>query len=291
MGYLMILGATLLWSLLGSLVKVASPYVSSEIVTFSRFFFALVCLLPILVAQRRKLAPWPIWNRWIWIGALGKAANYFLENIALVRGFSFGNVVVWPAQSTILLLFSALLLRERITRGQLVAVVLCILGVSVITWNGTPLEAFLGENLPLTLLYVFASFGASIYIIAQKRLIETYSSAQLNFLMFAIAALFTVVPAGVTLPQAGPFSWPALLALAGTGAITGFAFFLTGNALRTVPVFWSSVLQNVTVLLSLIWGVVFFHEPVTGYIAAGVAIFLCGMVLMNLPQLRAGHAK
>jgi drug/metabolite transporter (DMT)-like permease len=42
-------------------------------------------------------------------------------------------------------------------------------------------------------------------------------------------------------------------------------------------------MQSSTVLLSIVWGVLFYGDPVSAYIIVGAVVFLAGIVLVNLP--------
>ena len=52
--------------------------------------------------------------------------------------------------------------------------------------------------------------------------------------------------------------------------------------MKKIPVFLVTVIQSSTVILSLLWAVLFFHEPVTRYIVAGTLVFFTGIILVNI---------
>jgi len=57
--------------------------------------------------------------------------------------------------------------------------------------------------------------------------------------------------------------------------------------MKTIPVFIVTVIQSMSVILTLIWAVLFFNEPVTAWIISGTLIFLCGMILVNKKKKKA----
>ncbi|WP_165452666.1 hypothetical protein [Paenibacillus thalictri] len=102
---LLLLAATMSWSFVGILVKSASVMLDSSSIAFARFAFGVVALAALLLLLRQPLRV-EYKNRWIWIGALGKSANYFFECIAIAIGFSYGNILVGPIQTVVLLLLN-----------------------------------------------------------------------------------------------------------------------------------------------------------------------------------------
>lgn len=53
-----------------------------------------------------------------------------------------------------------------------------------------------------------------------------------------------------------------------------------------VPLLVATIIQSSTVLLSIVWGVLIYGDPVSGYIITGAIVFLTGIVLVNLPGKR-----
>ena len=67
-------------------------------------------------------------------------------------------------------------------------------------------------------------------------------------------------------------------------------FLLQAEGFKTVPIFVATVVQSSTLLLSLLWAALLYHERITGWIVAGVALFLTGILCVNLKTPRAGRA-
>ncbi|HZG75561.1 MAG TPA: EamA family transporter, partial [Paenibacillus sp.] len=99
--------AALSWSLVGVLVKIASFQFDPYTITFARFALGVAALAAVVYFTKGSLRP-AAFHRWIWIGAIGKCANYLFENVAIAIGHAYGGVLVQPIQ-TIVLLFAGLL--------------------------------------------------------------------------------------------------------------------------------------------------------------------------------------
>jgi len=119
--------------------------------------------------------------------------------------------------------------------------------------------------------------------VCQKKLLDKLDTVELNNSMFLIGALC----AGGILPLTGtvvtgPIRLPAAVAMLILGAITGVGFLLQAEGFKTVPLFVATVVQSSTVLLSLVWAALLYHERITGWIILGTALFLAGILCVNL---------
>ncbi|NLB43150.1 MAG: DMT family transporter, partial [Clostridiales bacterium] len=149
MGIFLLLLAALLWSFVGILVKTAATMVDSSIITLSRFLFGVLFLVIFIKIRDKKLTfTWR--NKWILLGAIGKSVNYIFENIGISLGYAYGNVIVLPLQTIIMVLVSTFHLKEHLELKSLIFVVLCLSGALLISWNGLPLSVFFNTNLITT---------------------------------------------------------------------------------------------------------------------------------------------
>nr|WP_246427877.1 DMT family transporter [Paenibacillus phyllosphaerae] len=282
----MLLLATIAWSFVGVLVKTASTMVDSPIITFSRFFFGVVFLGIFLLLKDRRIQLRAA-LAWIWIGAIGKSANYIFENIGISIGYAYGNILVQPVQ-TITLLFAAMLLfRERISARGWMAALLCVIGVIVVGWNGLPLDALLDGSGLTTLLFTLAGIGAAVHVLSQRMLMRDMDAGNMNFSVFLWSSILVAVPVPfqsegfhgeVTLA-----AWMALILL---GVITGLSFLWFAKAIQKVPFTIVAIVGNSSVLFTILWSYLFFREPITGYVIGGTCIFVAGFLLLNFPVPR-----
>jgi len=290
-GYLFLLLATIAWSFVGVLVKTASTMVDSSIITFSRFFFGVVFLgIFLLIKDRRVQLRSGL--KWIWLGAAGKSVNYIFENIALTIGYSYGNILVQPIQTVTLLLASAFLFNEKVNMRGWFAASLCIIGVIIIGWNGVPFHTFMQGSGLTTLLFTLAGIGAAVHVLSQRALARTMDSGNMNFSVFFWSSMLVALPMpfqtqGFT-GTVSVWAWAALILL---GVITGLSFFWFAEAMRRVSFVVVAIVGNCSVLFSILWSYLFYHEPITGYVVGGTLVFLTGFLLMNFPMKRRRVAK
>ncbi|MFC6457370.1 DMT family transporter [Paenibacillus vulneris] len=281
-GYFLLFLATLSWSFVGILVKTASGMVDSTTITFARFALGIVFLgiLLLLKDGRIKLRG----NmKWIWLGALGKSCNYFFENLALSIGYSYGNILVGPIQTVILLLVSAFYFKERVSARGWAAAGLCIGGVLMISWNGLPLHQMLASNGLTTVLFIFSAVGTTFHVLSQKMLIQSMDAENMNFSVFFWCSLLMALPLPVQAHATGPVNGWAIAALLGLGLITGLSFNWFAQALKRVSFAVAVIVSNSGVLFTIAWSYLFFHDPITVYIIGGAGVFMAGLLLLNWP--------
>ncbi|MFS0724563.1 DMT family transporter [Paenibacillus sp. 1P07SE] len=287
MGYVFLLLATLAWSFVGLLVKSASTMVDASMITFARFslgifFLGLFLLLKDGRIQLRSHL------KWIWLGAAGKSINYIFENIAISMGYAYGNILIPPIQTVVLLLVSPLLFKEHVSGKGWIAAACCMAGVLAISWNGQPLDDLLGGSGWITLLFACSAVGSALHVLSQKQLVQAMDNGSMNFSVFFWCSVLTALP----LPMQsegfiGPMSVWAWLALAALGLITGLSFVWFSEAVRRVPFPMIIIVSNSMVLFTILWSFLFLGEPITVYIIGGTVMFFLGLLLLNLPLMKA----
>lgn len=288
MGYVYLLLVALMFSLGGTSVKMIRPYFGPSMITLMRFAVGVFWLLLLKLIKRKHFRqdfPSAFRKHWKWLafGAAAKMAAYTMENIGLSIGVSYGNILTQPAQMLLMTVLGVLVLKESMNAWKWSGVGLCILGIVLISWNGLSLDAFLGDNLPLTLLYVFSGFCAGLFIFAQKKVADDFDILDSNLVMFSMASLLAVfVPLaeGKVLPASVPDA-KCVFAILYFGFVTGIGFYLNAKAIPLVPFQMVALLQSTMVLFALVWGVLFFHEPITGWIVCGALLFVAGIVCIN----------
>lgn len=275
-----------MWSFVGVLVKSASFLVDSWWITFFRFSIGVLFLgLFVLWKERRLNLTWR--NKWIWIGAGGKAINYIFENIGVSAGYAFGNIVLFPLQTLFLLLLTILALKqEKATIHTAISVVLCMIGVLLVGWNGVPIDELLSLNGWIMVIFVISAIGSTFHVFSQKMLLSQMSSANMNLSMFVWATLLTAAPLPFYGEATGEFHWNPVMSLILLGLITAFSFYLYAQAIRRMSFMVAAVLANSSVMFSLLWSWLFYREPISWITISGALLIVIGIVAANWPATR-----
>lgn len=293
MGYLYLLCVALMFSFGGTCVKLISPYFPPAYITFFRFSVG-VCFLLLLKAVKRQPFRKDFFSAarlvvgWILLGAVAKWVAYLTENYALSRGPSYGNIITQPVQMVFLTLSSVILFREKLPLRKLFCIFLCTAGVLCISWNGRPLEVFFQENIFLTGLFILSGLCAGCHVLAQKMIADRMDIIDSNLSIFALSALLAMVPlipgaAGGELSGIRP-DFGCIAGILMFGFITGIGFYLNARAILLVPFYMVPVIQSTMAIFAILWGVLFFHEKISIYIAGGTVLFILGIIGLQMKQ-------
>lgn len=298
MGYLYLICVAVMFSFGGTCVKLISPYFTAEYISFFRFFFGVFFLFLLKLIKRQPfrsdfLLVAKTMYKWLLFGAIAKWLAYLTENYALSHGLSYGGIVAQPAQAIFITLMSVFLYKDKLSFKKILCIVFCIAGVLCISWNGRPLSVFLHDNLYLTLLFVFSGTVAGCHVLAQKIVSDKMDIIDSNLAMFSLSAIFAVsplIPETVSGAIAGVRpNLACCIAILCFGFITGIGFYLNAKAIPLVPFYMVPILQSTMSIFAIIWGVLFFHEPVTLYVIGGTIVFLFGLISLQL--LNASEQK
>ncbi|MDO4483466.1 MAG: DMT family transporter [Clostridia bacterium] len=291
MGYFYLVCVSVLFSFGGTFAKLLKPYLSSNYITFFRFAVGVLFLLALKLVLRQGFRrdffqSLKKCGKWIVIGAAAKTLAYLTENYALLRGPSYGNIITQPAQAVFITIVSYMLFREKITRKKLLCMALCLMGVLLISWNGRPMETFFRENLLLLVLFIISGMCAGAHVLAQKMVADRMDNVDSNLSMFVLAAAMSAL---FLIPDAAANGLPdmrmdimGIVGLLGFGFNTGIGFYLNAKAIPLVPLFMVPIIQSMMVIYAIIWGALFFGEAITGYVIGGTAIFMVGLVALQL---------
>ena len=291
MGYVYLLLQALIFSFGGLMIKFSGTMFSPILISFLRFTLGIALLLVIQKIRQGKLHL-TLGSAVICLGGICKAVHYLGENYGVMRGFSYGGVLVWPVQTIVVFLASVFLLHERVRLRTVLGTVCCMLGIGLISWNGAPPEVFAGTGLVTLIAFAFAGTGAAVFSLSQKKLVASMELVEMNTSMFIygwLVCLLVLIPTGSH--TRGPANLPAILSVLLLGAITCVGFLLQGAALRTVPVLAATIIQSSTVILTILWGVLFYGDPLTGYVICGTVLFLTGILMVNLKPRNPGKSE
>ena len=293
MGYIYLLCVALMFSFGGTCAKLISPYFPPEYITFFRFFVGVFFLLILKLIKGQKFradfkAVFWLLAGWLIFGAAAKWLAYLLENYGFAHGPSYGNIVTQPAQAVFITLSSVFLFHEKLSFKKIFCIAMCIAGVLCISWNGRPLDEFFQKNILLTLIFVVSGMFAGCHVLAQKMVAGRMDIIDSNLTMFSMSAVLSFLPlvpktAGGAISGIHP-GCACILAILGFGFITGIGFYLNAKAIPLVPLYMVPILQSTMVIFAIVWGALFFHEKITGYIVGGTIVFLAGLISLQRLQ-------
>jgi drug/metabolite transporter (DMT)-like permease len=244
-----------------------------------RFATGIVAVLGALLILRVELRP----RRWRWLlsrGVFGgTAALLYFVCIAKI-GVGMATLLNYTAPVWSMV-FAWLFLHERPGKQAVVALGMTLLGVALVTGVGSQLWR-LGVWQTVAVFSALLS-GMAITSIRATRM-ET-SDGTPSESSWTVFASFTTLGFLTTLPTAVPpfgvwvrptaASWVLLLAC---GCLSVAAQLLMTKSLRHLTAVGLGITQQMTVVLAVIGGIVFFGEAVTLRAAVGSVITVAGVV-------------
>ena len=289
MGYFYLILQALIFSFGGLMIKSVGTMFSPFLTSCLRFTIgiAMLFLIQRIRTGRIRLT---LTDRVILIGGVCKALHYLAENFGVMRGFSYGGVLVWPVQTIVVFLVSTLVYREKTGLRTLAGTILCVAGVITISWNGASLSVFLGSSGIIMAAFVLAGIGAAGFSISQKARIREMDIVEMNASMFTFGWLTTLLVLIPTVPHAtGAVNISGTISMLLLGIITCVGFLLQAAGIRTVPLLIATIIQSSSTVLTILWGVLIYHDPISRYVVLGTVFFMTGIVLVNLPAMKSRH--
>src|SRR5205814_7111313 len=200
-------------------------------------------------------------------GGLAIASNWFLFIYAVTIGRVIETSLGYFMTPLMNVLFGALFLRERLTRLQLISVLLALLGVINLTFGY--------GRFPWIAVSLCISFG--LYGLLRKKsgtaaipglFIET-------ILLLPLAIVFLFYLQNTNSLVFGRAGWWLSLLLVSTGVVTAVPLFWFGYATRHLRLITVGFLQYLSPIGSFFLGVFLYHEPFTrGHLITFVLIWL-----------------
>ncbi len=277
--------AVSLFVVMGSLVKAAIRIPPGEAV-----FFRAFCALPVIVvwlALRGELGVGLRVGNW-----RGHAVRALAGSTAMGLGFLGLKLIPLPEATAIrfatpilVLVFAALILGERIRLIRISAVVVGLIGVSIVMWPRLSFDA--GD---LALVGALVTLGsAALAALAQvflRAMAGTERTTAIVFWFSATASVLSLLtsPFGWVWPQG--YEWALMI---GAGLIGGLGQILLTSSYRFAEASTLAPFTYVSMIWALIIGYLVFGEVPTAPMLAGAALVIAAGVAIVLRERALGR--
>ena len=272
---------------MSALIKAAGQLPAGQIVFF-RSFFAIFPIL-MMLAWRRELAlalrtSNPMGH--IARGAVGVLSMGFTF-IALTRLPLPEAIMLNYAQPLLVVVFSALFLRETVRAYRWTAVVIGLVGVVIISWPNLSLfsgDAGSQQTVGVIAALLAATFSATAMLLV-RRLVHTERTSTIVLwfsLTGTVAALLTI-----------PFGWSPLTSAQTTflvlaGICGGLAQILMTEAYRYAEASTVAPFEYVSMILGIVIGFLAFGDVPTAYTIVGGLIVVGAGIFIIMRERRLG---
>lgn len=273
--YLQIIIACLIWGTYGLFVQLV-PY-PPEVIVFFRFLFGAISLILVLSlkGQVHTLKPTDGWKMMVLISAINS-----ISWITLTRGITYTSVaqgfILYYTAPCFVVLLAPLLLKEKIEKKSIFALVICFLGVIVIASTG---ETTTASNKMLgTILGIISGITYAIYIIGLKSLPEKFLGLVSNVYLCIVISVITFPMAFSAMSD---ISWQGILVLVMLGiTIQGIATTLYMIGLRKVKAQHASILSFLEFLFASLFAALFLNEQFTLSLTLGSVLIIIGGIIV-----------
>ena len=287
--------------ILGNVVY-GSSYVVSRIVlghmgpatlSLLRLLIGSAVLVPLALVARRGDARLSRADRWniFWMGLIGFAGAFAFGNWGLALSTATNAALLITVEPVALILLSPLVLGERLTRREIAGAALTVAGAAVIVVNGIPgVSVAVVPHWRGDILLVLSGLAYVAYSLFGRDVLARHPAVPVTAwsILWGAAAMVPFAAGEWIAGRRPEWTQSAVLGTLYLGlVITALGYLLWNWALERVEAPRLAVFVNIQPLVGALLGVVFLHEALTIYTAAGGLLILLGVhvaVLARRPK-------
>lgn len=187
---------------------------------------------------------------------------------------------IYPAMT---ILGGVLLFRQKVTRGQVLCVLLCTFGITLFYTPGQPLDPF-GSAIALCSGVTYALYILFLDHFPLKSISRFKLSMYISCICSVVMLPFCLVTGNFSLPG-NLLCWVICILLAVLAGAGASVLFQLGTQL--IGGQRSSILSTFEPITSIVLGVLAFHEPLTWRNAAGTVCVLAATALIAVLDAKA----
>ncbi|XPV68753.1 MAG: DMT family transporter [Halarcobacter sp.] len=245
----------------------------SSIISFGCLF--LTTLLKGKFSHIKEYKP-KEWFYVIVLGLLGTYIYYLFLYLGYKEAKGLEVLVVQYTWPILIVAFSMIFLKEKLTIRKVIALVLGFLGVVIVLTKGDLSNIHIDNLKVIFLVFLGASSFALYSVLSKKIHLEPIGVVSIYFLSATVASFFSMLYfSSFAIPSLNEW-FPIIL----NGVLlNGFSYLLWLNALKMTEASYLAPFIFITPILSAIYLVLLFDEPVLfAYVIGLVCVVLAGLV-------------
>ncbi len=284
MSYVLVLIAGICWGMIGVFTRALSALGFTEMeMLFAKSVLAVIMLFFIILLQDKSRLRLKTWKDLRYFVGTGICSFVFFSWTYMkainLTSLGVAAVLLYTAP-TFVMLFSVLLLHEKLTKLKCLVLAmtflgcLCVTGVlsggARLTWQGVAFG--LASSVGYALYSIFGTFA----------LRRGYGSLTISFYTFLLATIFMVFcvdPVMVFTQITLQGQWITLILFALLTSVATYLCYTKG--LSGLPASQASVTATIEPVVAALLGIILFHESVTLLKVVGIVLVLSSVVLMN----------
>ena len=272
----MVLLAGSLWGFMGFFRRTLDSMGVSAIGCIAvRCIFAAALFGIVLLVSDRQAFKIKLKDIWIFFGS--GIVSLFVFGVCYFKAMDYMSLsaaaILLYTAPCFVILFSALLFKEKLTGQKLAAMLLAFAGCCLVSGIGGGLLLGLASGVCYALYSIFSRFALN----------RGYSSLTINFYSSLLATIGATVIGGTEYLEIITASAPNLGFAFATGLVTCFLpYLLYTRGLEGLENGKASIMASVEPVVATIVGVVIYKEALTAMSAAGIVLVLAAIVLLNI---------
>ncbi|HIL42945.1 MAG TPA: DMT family transporter [Gammaproteobacteria bacterium] len=269
-----------LWGLIPVVSKLGQANLDNHQFLFwssSVSFIALLVATSIVKKSKEFLSYKPgDWISAIILGFLGTYLYYILLYFGYANAQGLEVLVLQYSWPIFIVLFSVFILNEKLTPRRGLAVLLGFVGVALVLTKGNITEIHL-DNYFVDMLVIGAALSFGLFSVLSKKVnLEPYTMITIFFLTASIASL-------VSMLLFSDFSLPtkdSIVPVLVNGLfVNGFSYIFWIKALKEAEASFVAPLVFLTPVLSALYLIIFFQEPLLPVYGIGLLAVIIGGLL------------
>ena len=274
-GYILLAVTILMFSTLEVVTGTIKNLINPLQLTFLRFFIGGVVMLPLVIKKREKVQAKDL----LFFLALG-ILNIFISAGSLQYAITMGKAstaaILISSNPIFVMLFSAIILKEKVTYNRVVCMLLGIAGITLIIYKGN----VGGDTAASLILAIFASFNFGLYTVLGKLKSEGISSITMicyssifGSLMYVPVLLFNNIPL-FYIPEG------TVIKILYVGVfVSGIAYVTYMEALKILTASKGAMIFFLKPVIASILAVIFLSESMSFKTVAGMILVLAGLFI------------
>jgi drug/metabolite transporter (DMT)-like permease len=282
-GYILLAVTILMFSTLEVVTGTIKNLINPLQLTFLRFFIGGVVMLPLVIKKREKVQAKDL----LFFLALG-ILNIFISAGSLQYAITMGKAstaaILISSNPIFVMLFSAIILKEKVTYNRIACILLGVAGITLIVYKGNTG----GDTAASLVLATFASIIFGFYTVLGKLKSEGISSITMicyssifGSLMYVPVLLLNDIPL-FHIPEG------TIIRILYTGVfVSGIAYVTYMEALKILTASKGAMVFFLKPVIASILAAVFLNESISFKTAAGIILVLAGVFI----NFKSGKAR
>lgn len=230
--------------------------------------------------------------------AMAEPVCYFIfETLGIKMTSSSEAGMIIALIPVLVMILAAIFLNEKPSPVQVVFILISVSGVVFITLAKGALKS---SSFPGLLVLLVAVASAGVFNILSRKLSLSFKPIEITYVMMWVGAIaFNIIEVirrimngtlkDYYVPLTKMVAWVPVLYLGVLSSVC--AFFMLNYMLSKVPAYQSSVISNITTVISIVAGVLIGGEPFYWFHAVGGAMIILGVWGTNYYGIKKAELK